>query len=424
MFGSNRPEVLIVGAGPIGLITALVLMRRGIKVEIIDKAEGPAAHAYALALHPSAMAVLDQLGVLPEILAGHVPIEHLALYDERSLRLELGLSSVTAGRPPVAVVRQDRLERTLTTALARLGVQVHWLRRLSALQQADREVRVEIDWLEKGSIGYPYASSELLVRRTERLEVPFVIGADGTHSAVRRLSEIEFVDAAPPVEFAVFQFRTGAALGTALRLILAESLAAVVWPLPDQQYRWSFQLPELGHAGERVKSRHPVERDMDALTELNDAALEALLRERAPWFDGAIDEVVWRTLVRFERGMVESFGRHRVWLAGDAGHMTSPAGIQSMNVGVYEGRDLAARIAAVLRDGAPLSHIDGYAEERRLEWRALLGLGRPPQAERFADPWVARHAARIVPALPASGAELPSLAARLGLLVGSNGAAA
>ena len=76
-----------------------------------------------------------------------------------------------------------------------------------------------------------------------------------------------------------------------------------------------------------------------------------MIAERATWFRGRIDQINWRIMVRFERRLAKSFGQNRVWLAGDAGHLTGPAGMHSMNVGLREALDLAAILDGVLHKG-------------------------------------------------------------------------
>ena len=94
---------------------------------------------------------------------------------------------------------------------------------------------------------------------------------------------------------------------------------------------------------------------------------------------------------QFERRLASSFGKQRVWLAGDAGHMTGPAGSQSMNVGLREAADLADSIAGILREGQPAAQLDAYNERRSAEWRQLLGLTGGLKSDSQTDPWLRQH---------------------------------
>ena len=114
--------------------------------------------------------------------------------------------------------------------------------------------------------------------------------------------------------------------------------------------------------------------------------------------------------MRFERRLTSSFGAGRCWLAGDAAHLTGPAGIQSMNLGMQEGDELAAAVAS----GAP-GAFDAYNSHWTQTWRQLHGLDAPLRAGPATDPWVAQHAAALTSCLPAHGPDLAALAAQLDL---------
>ena len=134
-----------------------------------------------------------------------------------------------------------------------------------------------------------------------------------------------------------------------------------------------------------------------------------MIAERATWFRGRIDQINWRIMVRFERRLAKLFGQNRVWLAGDAGHLTGPAGMHSMNVGLREALDLAAILAGVLRQGNSTDKLQDYNRQRIAEWRSLLGLGDGLMPLDQADSWVRRCSDRLLPCIPASGADLDAL---------------
>ena len=101
---------------------------------------------------------------------------------------------------------------------------------------------------------------------------------------------------------------------------------------------------------------------------------QRFLDQRAPWFGERIKHIDWRIVVRFEQRMAASFGRGRVWLAGDAGHLTGPAGMQSMNVGLREAKGLTDIMADALGGNESTQQFEDYNQQRQAEWRQLLGL--------------------------------------------------
>lgn len=205
-----------------------------------------------------------------------------------------------------------------------------------------------------------------------------------------------------------------------------------MWPLPGNAVRWSFQLT--GYADEEAEllkdkllaagfGYFPTERAKDRVADSGDTATDVLsdehfrnlLAERAPWFKGQIESITWRTVVRFERRLAQSFGKGRMWLAGDSAHLTGPAGIQSMNAGLAEAADLSNELAAVLINGAPATGMDGYAERWQTTWRKLHQLDGAAQARAGAPEVIQKNAARLVPCLPANAKHIGLLAGRLGI---------
>ncbi len=104
-----------------------------------------------------------------------------------------------------------------------------------------------------------------------------------------------------------------------------------------------------------------------------------------------------------------------MWLAGDAGHLTGPAGMQSMNVGLREGYELADLIVSVLGNGGAIDQMDEYSRQRTAEWRCLLGLEGNLTPDDRADPWVCQRSDRLLSCIPASCSELSALTQQLRL---------
>jgi 2-polyprenyl-6-methoxyphenol hydroxylase-like FAD-dependent oxidoreductase len=182
----------------------------------------------------------------------------------------------------------------------------------------------------------------------------------------------------------------------------------------DGRCRWSFQLldytaPELT----RTKDRLSVQLGEGHYPVLSEESFRRLLRERAPWFDATIKEVLWRIVVRFERRLAGRFGKDRAWLVGDAGHVTGPVGMQSMNVGFGEAYQLAGIVAGIVKHGESIDRLEEYNQGRREEWNHLFGLQDAFRPDDSATAWVREHSGQLVSCLPASSTELRELAAQL-----------
>jgi 2-polyprenyl-6-methoxyphenol hydroxylase-like FAD-dependent oxidoreductase len=429
MFRKQETEVLVVGAGPVGMFAALSLAERGVEVTLIDESWRPTARSYALALHPHSLELLDGVGLVEELMDKGHRIDAVAIYEGGERRAELPLSELPGGFPFLLVLPQDRLERALSRRLKEKGVTVRWNRRLAGFEQHGRDgepcVVAQVEELSKESVGYGVATSEWVVEERSRVVSSFVIGADGHRSAVRRLLGIDFEKVPGPGAdadevFAVFELEAAPPAPHEVRVVLAEGTSNVLWPLGAERLRWSFQLadPE-GLVAQRSKGRLAVQLGGDVFPYLDRDDLARLVAERAPWSGNGPGhgELDWSVAVRFERRLAGRFGDGRVWLAGDSAHLAGPVGVQSMNVGLREAHELAWRMAEVLHAGGGDDLLAAYDRERRAEWRRLLGLEGAPAVADGAAPWVSRHAGRLVSCLPASGEELSLLARKIGIEV-------
>jgi 2-polyprenyl-6-methoxyphenol hydroxylase-like FAD-dependent oxidoreductase len=416
MAAPQNPEVLVVGAGPVGLFAGLALAEHGVRVQIIDKLSRTGIHSYALALHGRALRLLKPYDLLDRVLAQAYPVRSIGLFDPQDRRAEVTLSDEADGVPALVVLPQDAFERELVGALTARGVPIHWNRAVSQLVSHEDHAAVTIDHLVQESVGYAVAHTEWMVAKSSQLQVPFVIGADGHRSTVRRRLDIEFAEAGQAQNYSVFEFETNASLEHQLRLIVDERTVDVLWPLPGGACRWSFELPDsAAPAAARRRDRLGLLLGSAQYPAMTEADLYRLMTERAPWFHGRVRRLNWQIMVRFERRMARAFGKQRVWLAGDAGHMTGPAGSQSMNVGLREAADLTKIIAGILRQGQPTEHLETYNQQRLAEWRQLLGLDGGLKADSHTDPWLAQSSARLLSCLPATGDELARLLQPLGL---------
>jgi 3-(3-hydroxy-phenyl)propionate hydroxylase len=414
MIFKRGTDVLVVGAGPVGLLAASTLAKEGVGVRIVDEEWRTGTHSYALALHPSTIRILEDLDIPGAGLERGRTVEAISFYEGAERHAEARLDGLPSERP-VVVLPQSDLEELLEDALRERRVPVRWNHRLSAFESGDDRVVARLDRLEKSSSGYAVSGTEWSIEGSSTTAAKMLLGADGHRSSVRRILDIGFPVVRRPEVYAVFEIESRYAMPPELRVVLDEDVTSALWPLPGGRYRWSFQLREEDlQAPERAKGRLAVQVGMSAFPHVSREALEALLRERAPWFDVPVGEIRWSLLVRFEHRLAERLGSGRVWLAGDAAHVTGPVGMWSMNHGAREVVDLARRMAATLAGGE--ADLETYENETRATWCGLLGLEGAPRAAEDADPWVAERADRILGCLPVSGEDLREAAGRLKLL--------
>jgi len=214
---------------------------------------------------------------------------------------------------------------------------------------------------------------------------------------VRRMAAIEMVEYGEGQVFAIYEIEAAGELPPEARVILDPDLTSVYWPLEDGRCRWGFQIRDA------VEHSTSMER------------LAQLIATRAPWWAAQPTQIYWSTLGLFERRLARSFGKEGVWLAGDAAHQAAPVGVHSMNSGLVEARELAARISRIQRAGGAPSLLREYATETHQAWQWLLGSSGAVRALPKADSWVRENAARILACIPASGDDLEPLLEQIGL---------
>jgi 2-polyprenyl-6-methoxyphenol hydroxylase-like FAD-dependent oxidoreductase len=416
--GPTKTRVLVVGAGPTGLLAALQLVERGVPVELIEEEWRSAGHSYALALHPRSLSRLAEVGLAEAAIAAGQRLETLAIYEGPDRRATARLSGTDDRFPFVLSLPQSALEELLARRLRERGVSVHWSHRLARLDARGDGVVATIQRLEKESTGYAVAHTEWSVARELEIEASFVVGADGHRSLVRRALGLTFDEVGPSQAFAVFECDASGSPPEEIRLVLEPGSTSALWPLPGGRARWSLELdaPDVA-AAERYKSRLTTHLGERFFHHLDESVVRELLGQRAPWFSRSPTGVGWSIEVRFERRVAEAFGRGRTWLCGDAAHLTGPAGMQSMNAGLDEASDLAARIERMGRGEADGTLLEEYGRQRAAAWRFLLGRQGRLRPRTTTLPPAVKDPARLLPCLPATGEDLAALAAQLGLAV-------
>ena len=393
----TQSEVLVVGAGPVGMFTALRLAENGIGVQLIDQEACTAGHSYACALHPRTLQLLDELGIAQDaIKLGHV-IETVAFYEGAFQRAELNLARLPVKFPFVLVLPQNVLEDLLEQKLKeKAGVEVRWNHRLADLDMMNGAATATIEELAMEGKGYSVPDFEMAVKKTVTVNADFVVGADGQGSLVRQRLNIDYERVGKPQLFEVYEFETNAQLPSEIRIVLDKHMVGVLWPFTQNKGRWSLQwlrANALSDFPEKTRSSFTVA-DSPGPDD-NRHHLHKLLSAHAPWFQAEIKDVGWVKEIQFEHRLARQFGRDRAWLAGDAAHQTGPVGMQSMNMGFREGADLALKLATILRDKGSPDLLESYDLESRMEWEQLLGWKGSPQASSLTDEWIRERSAQI-----------------------------
>jgi 2-polyprenyl-6-methoxyphenol hydroxylase-like FAD-dependent oxidoreductase len=339
----NVIPVLVVGAGPTGLMLANELARHGVSPRIVDRAPEPATTSRALVVQPRTLEIFDDIGVVKQAIAAGTSAASLTItFAEKAVELDFagqltGPQNYTAYPEPRTLSQHDT-ERILTELLHSQGIEVERGRAVTDLTQNGETVSVSLRG-EDGSI--------------ETVACRWVIGCDGAHSAVRKASGIPFTGSTYRDEF-----------------IMAD--AEVDWKLPHGGlYGFpspagifaAFSMP--GHNRYRIFGNFPPgpEGAGAEYSEPTHDEFQAMVDERVP-FPATVVKEYWVTRYRVHSRSVPRYRDGRVFLVGDAAHVHSPAGAQGMNTGIQDAYNLGWKLALVERGLADESLLDSYHAER------------------------------------------------------------
>ncbi len=343
---SAQTPVLIVGAGPTGLTLACELARRGVTLRIVDKAPAYFAGSRGKGLQPRSLELLDDLGLIDEILANgrfHLPFRG---YDGATI---LGDKDMHEGRHPTPdvpyasslIIPQFRVEEILRKRLGGWGIEVELATELIDIEQDDATVTATLlrDGLQ------------------HQVKAQYVFAADGGRSFLRKHLNVGFEGETWKDE----------------RMLVGDVQVDVLdrdhWhSWPKHKDGWVALCPLPSTNSFQFQAQIPPDEPDEPSLE----RFQQIIDERTGTPAIRLHDATWLSLYRANVRMVDRFRVGRVFLAGDAAHVHSPAGGQGMNTGMQDGYNLGWKLSAVL-SGAPASLLDTYEEERLPIAAWLLG---------------------------------------------------
>jgi 2-polyprenyl-6-methoxyphenol hydroxylase-like FAD-dependent oxidoreductase len=383
---NSTPDVLVVGAGPVGLTMGTELARHGVFCRIVDQLSTPLPYCRAIGVTPRTLEVWDDMGIaIPMIDAGlwidrtRRYLNHSPAQDTERDFSDLPYSSL--GIP------QPETERILTAHLATFGIAIERPVTLTSFTQNSEAVDVELLHADG---------------TTEKASFQYIIGCDGARSAVRRILDIPFEGDHYPIGFMLGDVVLDIDLphGTSLWAVNAPQEGPpdffIAIPLPARnRYRVSMLAPP--DSSDIAAPTHGLQTDRPAPT------LEQLqvVADRILPMKAMMSDLQWSSNFRIGMRLAAHYRKGRGFLAGDAAHIHPPTGGQGMNTGIQDAYNLAWKMALVLRGKATAQLLDTYEAERRpvgadvvARTRAAsdqLGRKDAPQQDRLADTQVLIH---------------------------------
>ena len=336
---TNGPhDILVVGAGPTGLSLAAQLAEFGVASRVIDRGQDRVHESRALAIQPRTLEVLAGLGVTGQLVANGNPAAQLRLHVRgRELAVplfDLGLDDTAY--PYLLFLSQAETERILEVHLTAAGVTVE-----RGVELVDLTTTAD-------------AVVAMLRHRDgqeESVSARYVVGCDGAHSTVRRAGGIAFTGGAYPQTFILADAEADGIKPGAAHVFLSGNGMLFFFPLGKPA---TWRLLAMRPPTDPTPPEAPV--TLDEVQAIADAYTHASVRLRDP---------VWRTYFGLQHRHATRYQAGRIFVAGDAAHVHSPAGAQGMNTGIQDAWNLGWKLALVSRGVADEALLESYNAERR-----------------------------------------------------------
>jgi 2-polyprenyl-6-methoxyphenol hydroxylase-like FAD-dependent oxidoreductase len=341
---SGNTDVLIVGAGPTGLVLGLWLTHLGVRVRIVDKTAEPGTTSRALGVQARTLEFYRQIGLADAVVARGRIMSAINLWAAGKQVAHAVFGDMGAGISPfpfALIYPQDEHERLLIDRLATAGVVVERETALVSFEERASGVRARLE----GTGG-----------RVETCEAAYIAGCDGAHSTVRQAINVGFPGGTYEHLFYVADVEaSGPAMNGELHGALDTSDFLAVFPLKED-----------GHARLIGTVRAEFEEQRGGLT-WDDVSTRVI-----EWMRIDVHRVNWFSTYHVHHRVADRFRQGRAFLLGDAAHIHSPVGAQGMNTGIGDAVNLAWKLAAVVNGRANPSLLDTYEPERIAFARRLV----------------------------------------------------
>jgi 2-polyprenyl-6-methoxyphenol hydroxylase-like FAD-dependent oxidoreductase len=322
----NASEVIVVGAGPTGLMLACELALAGVDVCVLERRATQANITRAFAVHARTLEILDARGLADDLVARGVPVREIQPVPGATV----DLARLPTRFPMILIAPQSGTETVLGARARELGVRIVTGAEVRGLRQEPDRVVVE---LADGT----------------RRSAKYLVGTDGAHSTVRSLIGVDFPGSEYDTHILLADVRLTDPPEDAMFARTNAAGAVIVVPFGDGWFR--------AIAWDRLREQVP----LDVPLPMDE--MQASFR-RIAGTDLGMSEQRWSTRFLSERRQASRYRVDRVFLAGDAAHVHSPLGGQGMNTGIQDAANLGWKLAAAVQGRAPAWLLDSYAEER------------------------------------------------------------
>ncbi|WP_229839847.1 FAD-dependent monooxygenase [Streptomyces brasiliensis] len=369
MADTRTTDILIAGAGPVGLSAAAELCRHGVHCRLVDRLPARLPYAKAVGIQPRTLEIWDRMGLARAVLETAVPIRGQIVFVNGRERARIDLTLPPEVPYGFAALPQYETERLLEEYVAGLGTIIERGTALLSFTQDPDGVTVRLRTASGAE---------------EEIRVGHLIGCDGAHSTVREGLGLTFEGGAFTEEYMLADVEADWDLphGFGVRSShVADDGSTddllVCIPLPGRgRYRMSMLVPpelstagaarEPGRGGEAAHGPEGGDRTPEL------SHIQAVVDRLSPR-PAVVSDLRWSSVFRISHRIVDRYGDGRVFVAGDAAHIHPPTGAQSMNTGIQDACNLAWKLALVVRGEAGSELLTTYDAERRPAGEEVVG---------------------------------------------------
>jgi 2-polyprenyl-6-methoxyphenol hydroxylase-like FAD-dependent oxidoreductase len=358
-----NPQVLIAGAGPVGMTLANELARQGVGVRIVDKAVSRTDKSKALVLWSRTLELFDDAGYAQAFMPHGIQAHGAQISTGKEIVARITFDSIDSRFPYALMIPQSDTERVLEERLEASGINVE--RRVELTRFTDKGDKVQAMLLK------PSGEEELVT-------ADWLVGCDGAHSTVRHGLGVAFEGETLQSDWVLADgMLSGLPHEDRIQIYWHRDGILACFPIGADRWR---VVADLGPAAHEDKGGEGKRADPTV------AEVQKLLTHRGI-DDLTFSDPFWLAAFRINERKVKDYRHGRVFLAGDAAHIHSPAGGQGMNTGMQDAFNLAWKLALVIEGSARQSLLDSYSPERSaVGERVLRNAGRLTQAAILRNP--------------------------------------
>lgn len=338
-------DVVVIGAGPVGLTAAAFLTHYGIKCRIFDKKLGPTQTSNAVGVHARTLELFEEIGLANKILSSGLTVQRAQFFANKKPLLSLDLSLIQSSYNFVCDIPQNETERHLLDYLRQNDVNVEYSKEVIDFKQCEDYVQITV---KKDR------------NLTDVIKAPWVIAADGYHSTFRENLHIPYQGKEFKYKFMMIDAPTeieDPGLQKSLLLGSVNGITAMLFPM---------------QASTRiiVETSHCTEYDDELV---NAILFNSILAKIFP-FTIRVGMPIWQSRFYVHERLAASYRKQRVFLVGDAAHVHIPAAAQGMNTGIQDAINLSWKLAQVIKKKTSETLLDTYESERRPIAKSVLAM--------------------------------------------------